>query len=269
MTVAETPSERVRLVTSDGITLAGRHFPAPDREIVIVLAHGFTGSIHKPGTGRIVGRLRRYAGVLGFDFRGHGASAGACTAGDLEVHDLAAVVAEARRLGYRKVATVGFSMGGSIVIRHAGLYGDLAGSGAKPAGVDAVVSVSGPARWYERSTVAMRRVHWLNETVLGRQVCRRALRTRLDGRWPTVPPAPIEVVDRIFPTPLLIVHGNRDAYFPLDHPRALAAAAGPGCELWLLPGLGHAESAMTPRLVDRIGSWVVERCRSGADTMGR
>lgn len=259
MTAAERPSECVRLVTSDGITLAGRHFLAPDRELVIVLAHGFTGSIQKPGTSRIIGRLGRYGGVLGVDFRGHGDSAGSSTAGDLEVRDLAAAVAEARRLGYRRVATVGFSMGGSIVIRHAALYG----------GVDAVVSVSGPARWYERGTVAMRRVHWLNETAVGREVCRRVLRTRLDGRWPTVPPSPVEVVDRIAPTPLLVVHGDRDAYFPVEHPRALAAAAGPGCELWLLPGLGHAESAMTPRLVDRIGDWVVERSAAPADTMGR
>lgn len=251
MTSAETPLERVRLVTFDGITLAGRHFSAPERDLVIVLAHGFTGSIQKPGTGRIVGRLRRYGGVLGFDFRGHGDSTGSCTAGDLEVHDLAAAVAEARRLGYRRVATVGFSMGGSIVIRHAALHG----------GVDAAVSVSGPARWFERSTVAMRRVHWLNETALGRRVSRWALRTRLDGRWPTVPASPVEVVDRISPTPLLVVHGDRDAYFPVEHPRALASAAGPGCELWLLPGLGHAESAMTPQLVDAIGRWCADRAQ--------
>jgi pimeloyl-ACP methyl ester carboxylesterase len=249
----------VRLVTYDGITLAGRHFPRPDRDLVIVLAHGFTGSIQKPGTTRISRRLLRYGAVFGVDFRGHGGSAGFSTAGDLEVLDLAAAVAEARRLGYRRVATVGFSMGGSVVIRHAALHG----------GVDAVVSVSAPGRWYERSTVAMRRVHWLNETAFGRRVCRLVLRTRLDGRWPTVPPSPVEVVDRISPTPLLIVHGDRDSYFPVEHPRALAAAAGPGAELWLLAGLGHAESAMTPRLVDAIGRWVVERCPAPADTMGR
>ncbi len=28
------------------------------------------------------------------------------------------------------------------------------------------------------------------------------------------------------PTPLLLVHGDRDPYFPLDHPRMLLAAAG-------------------------------------------
>ena len=47
----------------------------------------------------------------------------------------------------------------------------------------------------------------------------------------------------IAPTPLLIVHGDRDGYFPVDHPRMLADAAGGHAELWLEPGMGHAENA--------------------------
>ena len=64
----------------------------------------------------------------------------------------------ARELGYQRVATVGFSMGASIVLRHAGLIG----------GADAVVSVSGPGRWYYRGTRPMRKVHWAVEHRLGR-----------------------------------------------------------------------------------------------------
>jgi pimeloyl-ACP methyl ester carboxylesterase len=184
---------------------------------------------------------------LAVDFRGHGGSAGSCTAGDAEVRDIAAVVGYARRLGYRRIATVGFSMGGSVVVRHAALCG----------GVDAVVSVSGPARWYERGTVPMRRVHWLNETAPGRLFCRLVLGTRLSARWETVPESPVELVSRIAPTPLLIVHGDADAYFPVEHPRALVAATGGSAELWLLDGLGHAETAMRPDLIDAIGDWLV------------
>ncbi len=42
--------------------------------------------------------------------------------GDREVHDLAAAVAWARELGHTRVATVGFWMGGSVVLRHAALH---------------------------------------------------------------------------------------------------------------------------------------------------
>jgi len=39
--------------------------------------------------------------------------------------------------------------------------------------------------------------------------------------------------------PVLIVHGDADPFFPLDHPHALHASA-PGSELWIEPGFGHA-----------------------------
>ncbi len=236
----------VRLVTKDGVQLAGLHRAGDDRSLGIVVAHGFTGSVFTPGTRRIMGRLAAHAGVLGVDFRGHGRSGGVSTVGDAEVLDLQAVVEMAGQFGYERIATVGFSMGGSVVLRHAALHG----------GIDAVVSVSSPARWYFRETVAMRRVHWLVESPVGRVVARRVMRTRLAGRWEAVPESPIEIVHRIAPTPLLIVHGDRDGYFPVEHPRALVAASGGSAQLWLVEGMGHAESAMTPGLVSDIGRWI-------------
>jgi hypothetical protein len=38
-------------------------------------------------------------------------------------------------------------------------------------------------------------------------------------------------------------------------------AAGEPRELWIEPGLGHAEGAMTPELVARIGDWAAVRSR--------
>ncbi len=54
--------------------------------------------------------------------------------------------------------------------------------------------------------------------------------------------------------PVLIVHGDADPFFPLDHPRALHACA-PGSELWIEPGFGHAEGAIDAALVHRIARW--------------
>jgi len=121
---------------------------------------------------------------------------------------------------------------------------------------DAVVSVSAPARWYYRGTAPMRKLHWLVTRPEGRLVGRYGFRTRIHHReWDPVPLSPVEAVPRIAPTPLLIVHGDRDGYFPLDHPRMLADAAGDRGELWLEPGMGHAEHAATDALLARIGTW--------------
>jgi pimeloyl-ACP methyl ester carboxylesterase len=122
------------------------------------------------------------------------------------------------------------------------------------------VAVSSPARWYYRGTAPMRRLHWVVTRPTGRLVSRLGLRTRIHpDEWDPVPPSPVESVPYIAPAPLLIVHGDRDTYFPLDHPLALAEAAGDGAELWIERGFGHAENAADPALLTRIGEWLTAR----------
>lgn len=243
----------VRL-TTDGVRIDACHDPGPSKELAIVVAHGFTGSWRRPSVRRVAEAFSQHAGVVSFDFRGHGRSGGLCTVGDREVLDLQTAVEWAGELGYERVATVGFSMGASIVVRHAGLRA------ADDAALAAVVAVSGPARWYYRGTVAMRRAHWIIERPVGRLVSRVALRTRIasDG-WNPVPEAPHEVAGRISPIPLLVVHGDADHYFPVEHAHQLFEAANEPKELWLEPGFGHAEAAVTPDLLRRIAAWVTLR----------
>jgi pimeloyl-ACP methyl ester carboxylesterase len=239
---------------------------SPSGGLVFVIAHGFTGDVDRPHVRRVARAFARYGPVVTFSFRGHGASGGRSTVGDREVLDLAAAVRWARSLGHPRVATVGFSMGGSVALRHAALYGEhppeeerVPGERADAA-TDAVVSVSAPARWYYRGTAPMRRLHWLVTRPEGRLVGRYGFRTRIHHRhWNPVPVSPVRAAARIAPTPLLIVHGDRDGYFPVDHPRMLAAAAGDHAELWLEPGMGHAEHAATDGLLARIGDWAVAR----------
>jgi pimeloyl-ACP methyl ester carboxylesterase len=104
----------------------------------------------------------------------------------------------------------------------------------------------------------MRRVHWAVEHRLGRILTKRLLRTRISaGRWDPVPIPPANAATRISPTPLLIVHGDRDEYFPSDHAEQLFEAAGQPKELWIEKGFGHAESSISTNLIDRIAQWGV------------
>src|SRR5256885_3316172 len=158
------------LYALDGVRIDANHLPGAD-SLCLVLAHGFTGTWRQPRTRRIAAVLNRVGGVLAFDFRGHGRSGGRSTVGDREVLDVDAAVRHARHLGYERVALIGFSMGGMIVVRHAALRG----------GVDAVVAVSAPARWDYRDTPPVRRVHWAIEQRSGRVVARMLMRTRISG----------------------------------------------------------------------------------------
>ncbi|MFG2194692.1 alpha/beta hydrolase [Streptomyces sp. NPDC048639] len=278
----------------------------PSAGLAIVVAHGFTGSLHRPALQRAARTFGRHAAVITFSFRGHGRSGGRSTVGDREVLDLAAAVRWARSLGHTRVATVGFSMGGSVVIRHAALHrrpaedaadatdrppaadaadaadpedradradrADAADAAGRPGRdrntdarslpgthTDAVVAISAPARWYYRGTAPMRRLHWVVQRPVGRLVGRFGLRTRIHTKdWNPVPLSPVEAVPLIPPVPLLIVHGDRDPYFPLDHPHSLAAAAPQGAaELWIEEGLGHAENAAEAVLLHRVADWLV------------
>ena len=293
------------LRTSDGVRIEAAYDPYEGRAGgvgsarapgAIVLAHGFSGSVDRPPMRRAARVFTQYGAVISFSFRGHGGSGGHSTVGDLEVLDLAAAVRWARSLGHARVATVGFSMGGSVVVRHGALHrpeahegrtvarlgtkrsgdglpggGEGSGDGVLGDGEDsgdglpgaaehsdAVVAVSAPARWYYRGTAPMRRLHWAIQRPVGRLVCRYGLRTRIHPHdWDPVPLSPVAAAPLLAPTPFLVVHGDQDRYFPVDHPNSLAAAGDPDCtELWLIEGFGHAENAAEPELLHRIGSWV-------------
>jgi pimeloyl-ACP methyl ester carboxylesterase len=241
----------VTVRTEDGVDLSGIVVPAagpvPGRPVTFVVAHGFTNSVARPSFLRMAGWLRRFGEVRAVDFRGHGRSGGSsATGGDPELRDVDAAVGAARADGAGHVVTLGLSMGGGAALRQAALGRN------RP---DAVVSVSAVSRWYVRDTRPMQRVHWLLETTAGRRMGARLVGLRLDAPWLTPPTSPLEAVSGIAPTPLLLVHGDRDEYFPLEHFRTLAQAAGPTATAWVVPGFGHAESGLTAPLVERIGRW--------------
>jgi uncharacterized protein len=246
--------------TADGVRLAGlvlrpsRSRAEPAGELAVVVGHGFTNHVRKPFVARILRRLAARHTVIALDFRGHGRSGGRSTAGPGEVHDLDAAVRLARERGHSTVATLGFSMGGSVAVLHA------ATGERRP---DAVIAVSAAARWWTRDTEAMRRLFWLAELPHGR-LAMRALRVRTAAPPDAIPESPIEVAHRIAPTPLLLVHGDGDHYVGVDHPLALHRATGGHAELWLERGMRHAETATTPDLVDRMAAWARRRTQHGA-----
>ena len=253
--LAVTGVRRLAVRTEDGTELAGLALPARlprrprpgARALTFVVAHGFTNSVARAPFRRLVAWLSPFGEVRALDFRGHGLSGGGSgTGGDPELHDVDAAVAAARADGAGAVVTVGFSMGGGVALRQAAL------GRHRP---DAVVSVSAVARWYVRETRPMRRVHWLLETTPGRLLGARLLDLRLGEPWDPVPVSPIEAAALVAPTPLLLVHGERDEYFPVEHFRALVRAAGPAATALVVPGFGHAENGVTAPLVERIGRW--------------
>lgn len=245
----------VSLVTADGVKLRATHIPARrPSEIAIVLIPGFSGWSQKPGVARASAVLAEFGHVLQVDPRGHGRSEGVTTLADREVLDVDAAVAYARTLGFPHVVTVGFSMGGAAVMRHAGLAGDEIYGYPVQHLVDALVCISTGSIWYQRDTRPMRRLHWMVLTRLGRLVARHVLHVRIDpAGWGPAPLSPLDAAGRLT-VPLLLVQGDRDSYVRAEHGYALSEAAAGPVEFWLERGFGHAEEAADPALLRKIGA---------------
>ena len=246
--------EAVHLSCEDGVSLAGLYYDGVSGAECYLIGHGFTGSAAQDRVRAVSQQLvSGGASVLAIDFRGHGRSQGRSTVGVDEVRDIEAALRWLRRRRPdAAIVTLGFSMGASVVVRHAGL-------GGRP---DAVIAVSGPGRWYERGTAPMRLVHRGLETGLGRLALRIVFRTRVGGGWHDLPVSPVEAA-RGIDVPLLVVHGDSDPYFGLEHARMLASSA-PTAELWIEAGMGHAENATTPELIGRMAAWARLKTAAGA-----
>src|SRR5262245_30902445 len=123
--------EVVRLRARDGLRLSGRWLPSeladgwvPEPHDAILLLHGYSGSV-APDVLEYGPFLRRIAGVLGLDFRGHGGSDdGPTTFGMLEVEDVAGALAWLGERGITRVALFGTSMGGIAAIASVAILGD-------------------------------------------------------------------------------------------------------------------------------------------------
>ena len=76
----------------------------------------------------------------------------------------------------------------------------------------------------------MRLVHQAVGTSLGRRVLRHGFGTRVtDEGWEEPYPLdPSESAGMVAPRPLLVVHGDQDAYFPLEHARSIVRGAPRG-----------------------------------------
>lgn len=259
--------EVIRLRSRDGLKLAGRWLPAeagpvagdpgapwqPDPYDAILLLHGWTGSI-APDLVELGPTLRRTAGVLGLDFRGHGDSDPAPTTFGLhEIEDVAGALAWLGERGIRRVALVGSSMGGAVAIASIVVLGDgtLPQADLDPTAPAAAVEAPRPriVAAAVESVAPDLRIPIANRMGLPLPgIVRRALAGRmftLAGRrvgGDLRATEPGRIVGLVEPVPLLLVHGGADRTVPPRDGRRLAGRAGPSAVHWEVPGADHGQA---------------------------
>jgi uncharacterized protein len=246
-----------RLWARDGVRLAGRWLPAepvagddwsPDPREAVLLLHGWTGSV-APVLVEHAPYLRRTANVLGLDFRGHGDSGdGPTTSGVLEVEDVAGALTWLGERGVRRVALMGWSMGGVTALASVVVLGDGrlvaadADADAPAATVEpprprivALVAESVPP---ELAIVAASRMR----VPFGRRLADRAFGriARTAGADPRAT-QPARTVRLLEDVPLLLIHGDADRTIPVRDARRLVALAPPGTRHLEVAGADHGK----------------------------
>lgn len=243
---------RFTTYAADGVPIAGVHFDDQvETDLLVIYAHGFLSNKNHRVVPRFVELLAERFDVMAFDFRGHGESGGTCSFGDAEILDLDAVVRYARGFGYRQIVTIGSSMGGATVLRHAGIVG----------GVDGVATIGAFAdgRRLRRLTA------WLGlrlafETPVGNYFTHFTRNTRL-GDLSIHEEQPIDVVDRIR-APLMLIHGEWDLLIdPREAERLFARAISPK-EIVVVPRRGHDMPLLTAGTVALLDEWIRREVRT-------
>ncbi len=241
---------RSRSTPQDGVRIEGTRLGHPGTDLpALILAHGLMGWHRKPKFAVFAEHLSEEFTVYAPDLRGHGESAGVSDFGGAEMWDIDAVLELVRRVGHRQVVTVGTSMGGIAAIRQAGLVG----------GVDEVVAISSLAYWNWHDGAhpkARRNFHARVGTAPGRAAL-RAWGVRLPEEWDE-PESPEDVVGKIAPTPLVIVHGRDDPLFSLDHAERLYEAAQEPKRLLIGDRFGHAEDGLSPAFAQRLAGVILQ-----------
>jgi pimeloyl-ACP methyl ester carboxylesterase len=200
----------------------------PSANALFVLVHGYGGN-RGSWADAFEELHRRGYGVVVPEMPAHGTNADPRSGfGPKEADVLLEVTRWARSRipkGTRVVA-VGLSMGGAAC---------WLASQREPAAFDAIVSESAFAdlesvqrHWFSKllpgGTIVLAPVTWFGRKIAG------------------VDPAhvrPVEAAAKWKGRPALVIHAAQDRLMPREHAERLAAAAG--CELWEIPGAGHAE----------------------------
>ena len=223
-------AEEVVVESSTGARLAGRFFHGRE-DATIVLLHGYGGNqdellpladqLHDAG----------YS-IFTYDQRGCGGSTGEVTFGAREQDDLVSVVdylasrpdVDAERLG-----AFGYSMGGATAIMTAAREPRIKGVVADSAWSDVHA-------WLKPS-VKDSFVHPRDRfTALSLQLAELRTGIDLDDLRPA------DVIGRISPRPVLLVHGRADEVVPAAEAERNHGAAQEPKELVLVSGAGHGDT---------------------------
>ena len=218
----------VMLITRDRYRIAALHHDHGQKKVV-VLAHGFINNKDVHLFSQIAKGLSREYDVVAFDFRGHGKSSGLFSWTSREQADIQAVLEYVQSFQYDALGVVGFSLGAAIALIEA----------AQNPEIKTVIAVSAPYDFWQID-YHFWKPGMIDDLKLNFGYKGKGKGVRPGNLWePKI--APIDVVDRIAPRPVLFIHGSDDWLIHPRHSRELYQKAKDPKKLEIIERGGHAE----------------------------
>ena len=213
--------EDVSFQTPDGVTARGWYIP-PSNSAVIMLVPGLGGA--RDGMLGDAAILARHGyGVLMYDARQCNAPGAKGTLGYVETNELlGAVEYLSRRNARLRIGALGFSEGGTVVIRGAARDERIRAAVAEGGFHDLAQHV-----WHGNQVPWVRQ--WVEWQVL--------MFYRLDTGIDPAQVSPASDVSRISPRPVLLIYGEHEA--ERSGAERLFNAAREPKQMWIVPGAGH------------------------------
>jgi len=214
------------LVSYDKIKIAFNHFERQGRDTVIVICHGFwMCKDAKPFLG-LSRDLFNFYDVIAMDQRGHGRSGGTFTFSSKEHEDIKAVIDYSKKI-YKYIYLMGFSLGAASTIIQT----------AKEKNVNGLIVVSPPASFDDIENRFLTKEALISNA----QKFGAHLFKLRPGPVSTNKIRPADVIGRISPIPILIIHGEKDPIIFKRHAEILYQRANEPKKLILVKEGFHAE----------------------------
>lgn len=221
--------ESVSFQSPDGITLRGWYFPSGTPDSPAILYAPATSKDQRSGLSLVKPFHAAGYSALLFSYRGHGRSDGnpiGFSYGAHESLDVDAAVSYLHNVrGASSVGAIGHSAGAVAIILSAARNPQLnVVVAASPfASVEEIWNTNKPDLIPTPMFDLMLRTS---------EICKDYERSQV---------RPVDVIDRISPRPILIIHGTNDKRITQEQAQMLFNEAAEPKEFWLLEGLSHAE----------------------------
>ncbi|MCX5700445.1 MAG: alpha/beta fold hydrolase [Candidatus Omnitrophica bacterium] len=216
------------VMTEDGKRIAFSHIKGGFSKVVII-APGFYNNKDTFLFKKMAEAFSKEYDVIVFDFRGHGKSSDVFTWTAHEQKDLRAITTYAKENHYTKIGVIGFSLGAAIALVEASNHQNI----------DSVIAVSSP------EDLGSINFHFWEKDMWADLKLNFGFKGRGKGIRPGSPALmkirPRDIIDKISPTPILFIHGEKDWLVKIRHSLFLFYKAKGPKTMKIIKDGGHSE----------------------------